>query len=74
MSYFLDFIAIYQVPLIIMLAGFFVHWLPDKIKNIYEKAFTAMPMWLQVISVAMIIVLMYQAIGAEQPPFVYLQF
>ena len=74
MSYFLDFVAIYQFPLIIMLSGFFVHWLPDHIKNIYEKSFTAMPMWLQVISVAMIIVLMYQAIGAEQPPFVYLQF
>lgn len=73
-QYFLDFIATYQVPLIIMLAGFFVHWLPNKVKAIYENAFTAMPMWLQAISVGIIVILMYQAIGAEQPPFVYLQF
>ena len=74
MAYFVDFMAMYQVPLIIMLAGFVVHWLPNRIKAMYERAFSAMPMWLQMISVALIVMLMYQAIGAEQPPFVYLQF
>ena len=36
-DYFLKFIDTYQIPLIIMLAGFIVHWLPNKVKNFYEK-------------------------------------
>ena len=58
----------------IMLVGFIIHWLPDKVKFIWEKAFTAMSIPLQVASVAIIVLLIYQALGAEQPPFVYLQF
>jgi D-alanyl-lipoteichoic acid acyltransferase DltB (MBOAT superfamily) len=58
----------------IMLFGFIIHWLPDKVKLLWEKAFTSLSLPLQVISVAIIVVLIYQALGAEQPPFVYLQF
>ncbi|MBB77395.1 MAG: membrane-bound O-acyltransferase family protein [Crocinitomicaceae bacterium] len=73
-DYFIKFIDTYHIPLIIMLAGFIVHWLPNKVKTFYEKTFTSLPMWLQIISVSIIILLVYQAIGLEQPPFVYLQF
>ena len=48
--------------------------LPEKVKKIWETAYTALPIPLQAIAVAIIVFLMYQAIGAEQPPFVYLQF
>jgi hypothetical protein len=41
---------------------------------LYEKAYTALPVVLQIPVIAIIIFLLYQAIGAEQPPFVYLQF
>src|SRR3989338_2588746 len=64
----------YQAVFWVMLAGFIVHWLPDKVKSIYERAFTALPMPVQAIAVALIILLVYQAIGAEQPRFVYLAF
>lgn len=64
----------YQAVFWVMLAGFIIHWLPDRVKAIYEKAFTRMPLPLQAVSVAIIIVLLYQALGAEQPAFVYLQF
>lgn len=64
----------YQAVFWIMLAGFIIHWLPNKIKAIYERWFTLMPMPVQALAVAIIIVLMYQAVGAEQPAFVYLQF
>jgi len=73
-AYFIDFIVVYQAPLIIMIFGFVVHLLPEKVKKLWENAYSAMPIWLQAICVAIIIVLVYQAIGAEQPPFVYLQF
>lgn len=58
----------------VMLIGFIIHWLPDNIKELWEKAYTALPIPLQAVSVAIIVVMMYQALGAEQPPFVYLQF
>lgn len=64
----------YQAVFWIMLFGFIIHWLPDKVKGIYEKAFTRMPMAVQAIAVAIIVLLMYQAVTAESPPFVYLQF
>ena len=64
----------YQAVFWVMLVGFIIHWLPEKVKLIWEKAYTALPIALQVVAVAIIIFLMYQAIGAEQPPFVYLQF
>ena len=73
-AYFLDFIVVYQNPLIIMVCGFIVHMLPNKVKKLWENAYSAMPIWMQAISVGIIIILIYQAIGAEQPPFVYLQF
>lgn len=58
----------------VMLAGFIVHWLPDTIKNGYKEVFTKSPIPVQVIMVAVIVVLMYQAMGAESKPFVYFQF
>jgi D-alanyl-lipoteichoic acid acyltransferase DltB (MBOAT superfamily) len=64
----------YQSVMWIMLAGFIIHWLPNKTKAIYERWFTAMPMPIQALSVAIIVILLYQALGAKQPPFVYLQF
>ena len=64
----------YQAVFWIMLGGYIIHWLPEKVKKIWETAYTALPIPLQAIAVAIIVFLMYQAIGAEQPPFVYLQF
>ena len=64
----------YQAVFWVMLTGFIIHWLPDKVKQLWERAFTALPIILQVVAVAIIVFLMYQAIGAEQPAFVYLQF
>lgn len=64
----------YQAVFWIMLFGFIVHWLPDKVKLLWERAYTALPIPIQAFAIAVIVVLIYQAIGAEQPPFVYLAF
>jgi len=74
LDYFYQFVDLFQIPLIIMIAGFIVHWLPNKVKKLYEDAYTALPIPIQALCVAIIVFLLYQAIGAEQPPFVYLQF
>lgn len=64
----------YQAVFWIMLAGFIVHWLPDRTKGYWENLFTRMPMPVQAFSVAIIVILVYQAVTSEAPPFVYLQF
>lgn len=64
----------YQAVFWIMLAGFIVHWMPGGVKTTYTGWFTRMPMPLQALSVAVIVFLIYQAVGTESPPFVYLQF
>ena len=71
---FVKVLSTYQAVFWIMLGGFIIHWLPDKIKKTYEAWFTRMPLPLQAISVAVILLLMYQAISSEAPPFVYLMF
>lgn len=71
---FLTVLKTYQAVFWIMLAGFIIHWLPNNVKKLYENLFTRMPLVIQVVCVAIIVVFMYQAIGAEQPPFVYLAF
>lgn len=71
---FVTVLTTYYDVLWVMLIGFIIHWLPDKIKKTYEGWFTKMPMALQAICVAIIIVLMFQAMSSESPPFVYLMF
>ncbi len=71
---FLTILSTYQAVFWIMLFGFIVHWLPAKVKKLWEDAYTALPIPVQVVAVSIIIVLVYQAVGSESAPFVYLQF
>ncbi|MFT5777555.1 MAG: alginate O-acetyltransferase complex protein AlgI [Crocinitomicaceae bacterium] len=64
----------YQAVFWVMIIGFIIHWLPDKVKGIYERLFTRMPLILQTLCVAVIVILIYQSISGEAPPFVYLSF
>ena len=67
-------LSTYQAVFWIMLFGFIVHWLPDSVKKLWEKAFTRLSLPLQAVAVSIIVFLLYQAVGAESAPFVYLQF
>ncbi len=68
---FLKVISTYQVVFIIMVVGFIIHWLPKRIKAIYEDLFANMPMYVQAVSVAIIVLLIYQAVSDESRGFVY---
>jgi D-alanyl-lipoteichoic acid acyltransferase DltB (MBOAT superfamily) len=68
---FVKVITTFQTALIIIVVGFIVHWLPKKVKDLWEKTFTRMPMLLQAISVAIIIFFVYQAVSDESRGFVY---
>ena len=58
----------------VMLIGYIFHWLPQRIKNMYEGWFTKSPILLQVLAVAVIIFVIYQAVSDTFKPFVYFQF
>ena len=58
----------------IMLFGYIIHWLPQKMKDSWERLFSRTPMPLQAIAVAAIVFLMYQAVSDTFKPFVYFQF
>jgi len=64
----------YQSVFWVMLAGFTFHWLPQKAKDTYEGWFNSFPMPLQAVSVAVIVILIYQAVSDTFKPFVYFQF
>ena len=67
-------LSTYQSVFWVMLGGYIVHWLPQTIKDKWQEWFTNTPMILQVVSVAIIVVLMYQAVSDTFKPFVYFQF
>ena len=71
---FVEVLVAYQSVFWVMLIGYIIHWLPGKVKDIWEKAFTNMPMVMQALSVAVIIFLMYQMVSDTSKPFVYFQF
>ena len=64
----------FDIALLVMLIGYIIHWLPGKTKLFGEKLFTKLPMYLQSIVVAIILVFVYQAFSDTFKPFVYFQF
>ncbi len=71
---FVKVLGAFQSVFWVMLFGYIVHWLPQKIKDMWETAFTQTPMPIQAFSVAVIIIIMYQAVSDTFKPFVYFQF
>ena len=54
--------------------GFILHWLPTKFKNTITVKFSSLHFVVQAVSVAFIILLMYQAVSDESRGFVYFSF
>jgi D-alanyl-lipoteichoic acid acyltransferase DltB (MBOAT superfamily) len=64
----------FDIALLIMLIGYILHWLPGKTKLFGEKVFTRLPIHMQSIIVAIILIFVYQAFSDTFKPFVYFQF
>lgn len=59
---------------VIMVGGFILHWLPQAWKDLGVARFARMPVHTQVVTVAICIVLLYQAVSDSFKAFVYLEF
>ena len=64
----------FDTALYVMIFGYILHWLPSKVKEFGERKFTALPMVLQSVVVAIILIIIYQAFSDTFKPFVYFQF
>ena len=64
----------FDTALLIMLIGYVLHWLPGKTKLFGEKMFTRLPIYIQSVVIAIILIFVYQAFSDAFKPFVYFQF
>ena len=64
----------FDTALLIMLIGYILHWLPGKTKLFVEKMFTRLPIYIQSVVIAIILIFVYQAFSDAFKPFVYFQF
>jgi D-alanyl-lipoteichoic acid acyltransferase DltB (MBOAT superfamily) len=71
---FSKFFMAFMPALIIVILGFTLHWLPQTWKNKLEEKYTRLHIVGQIFVVALIVILVYQAITDTSRPFVYLQF
>ncbi len=64
----------YKWVFVVMLIGFIFHWLPYKLKDLYEKWFVNLNFWLQTIVFSVVVFVVYQSVSADMVPFIYFQF
>jgi alginate O-acetyltransferase complex protein AlgI len=59
---------------ILMMLGYIIHLLPEKIKESYRGVFIRIPLALQLLAVMIIAVMLYQMKSTEIMPFIYFRF
>lgn len=64
----------YSTVLLVILAGYLIHWIPENIKEKYRLAFAGMPVPAMAVTVIVAVFLLYQAMSSEMQPFIYFQF
>ncbi len=64
----------FRYVILVMLAGFIIHWLPERTKHWYRERFIALPLWAMVLVCAVVVLVVYQTVTAEMVPFIYFQF
>lgn len=64
----------YKWVFLVMLFGFFTHWLSENWKERIKNWFIETPLWLKAVISAIVVVFVYQSISADMQPFIYFQF
>jgi D-alanyl-lipoteichoic acid acyltransferase DltB (MBOAT superfamily) len=64
----------YRPVMLLMLAGYFIHWLPGDWKRNMESRFIALPDAVKAVIFVLAALGIYQASSAEVQPFIYFQF
>ena len=64
----------YWKPLVLILAGYIIHWLPKTAKDAIRERFIKTPIALQLLAAIITAVLLYQFKTADIQAFIYFQF
>lgn len=67
-------VVAYKWVFLMMLFGFFTHWLSGNWKDKIQNWFIGTPLWLKAIITAVVVIFVYQSISSEMQPFIYFQF
>jgi len=73
-EHWLSVVAAYKNVLIVLMAGFIMHFLPDRFVQWLQKAFTAMPIVVKALVIGLVLWLVYATASSEIQPFIYFQF
>jgi len=73
-EHWLSVIAAYKNVLIVLLAGFIMHFLPDRFVQWLQKAFTDMPIIAKALVIGLVLWLVRTTASSEIQPFIYFQF
>ena len=71
---YLTVIPAYSNALLLMAAGYLVHFLPEKFKESYRGLFIKIPLAVQMLIILLVAFLLYQMRTAEIMPFIYFRF
>ena len=64
----------YKWVFLVMLFGFFIHWISENWKEKILQWFIATPIWLKVVIAAVVVIFVYQSVSSKMQPFIYFQF
>lgn len=71
---FLAVITSYKTVFLVILAGYLIHWIPERAKEWYRNIFASSPVPVMGLYVVVTVFLLYQAMSADMQPFIYFQF
>jgi alginate O-acetyltransferase complex protein AlgI len=67
-------ITSYKTVFLVILAGYLIHWIPERMKEGYRNIFSSSPVPVMGVYVVVAVFLLYQAMSADMQPFIYFQF
>lgn len=71
---FLSIITGYKYVFLLMLLGYIIHWIPERIKIAYRNWFASQPLVVMGVLIIGAVFCMYQLMSGEMQPFIYFQF
>ncbi len=71
---YMDVLPAYANVFLLMIAGYVIHFLPDRVKESYRGLFIRIPLVLQIIIIMFIAVILFRMRTTEIMPFIYFRF
>ncbi len=64
----------YALVFSVMIVGFLIHWVPERLKEKYRSSFANLPLPIMSLVVIVFVFCIYQLVSGDMQPFIYFQF